>query len=60
MGNGLPAVYVHCTQPLYGGLTQTRDWVRASGMPEVELASGHDAMVTAPEALARLLLDLSD
>ena len=60
VGNGLPAVYVHCTQPLYGGLTQTRDWVRASGMREVALATGHDAMVTAPEALARLLLDLSE
>ena len=59
VGNGLPAVYVHCTQPLYGGLTQTRDWVRANGMREVELATGHDAMVSAPEALARLLLDLT-
>lgn len=60
VGNGLPAVYVHCTQPLYGGLTQTRDWVRASGMRELALATGHDAMVTAPQALAQLLLDLSE
>ena len=59
VGNGLPAVYVHCTQPLYGGLTQTRNWVHASGMREVELATGHDAMVSAPEALASLLLELS-
>lgn len=59
VANGLPAVYVHCTQPLYGGLTRTRDWVRSSGMPEVELATGHDAMVSAPEALAALLLELS-
>ena len=59
VGNGLPTVYVHCTQPLYGGLTQTRDWVRASGMRQVELATGHDAMVSAPAALASLLLELS-
>lgn len=59
VGNGLPAVYVHCTQPLYGGLQQTRDWVRSSGMREVELATGHDAMVSAPEALAELLCELS-
>ena len=60
VGNGLPTVYVHCSQPLYGGLTQTRNWVKASGMREVELATGHDAMVTAPTALADLLEALSD
>ena len=59
VGNGLPAVYVHCTQPLYGGLTLTRNWVKASGMREVELATGHDAMVSAPQALADLLEALS-
>lgn len=55
VANGLPAVYVHCTAPLYGGLTRTRDWVKASGMQEVQLATGHDAMVSAPEALTDLL-----
>ena len=59
VGNGLPAVYVHCTQPLYGGLTLTRHWVKTSGMREVDLATGHDAMVSAPEALADLLDALS-
>ncbi len=59
VGHGLPAVYVHCTAPLYGGLALTRDWVRASGMREVELATGHDAMVSAPAALADLLCALS-
>ena len=59
VGNGLPAVYVHCTQPLYGGLALTREWVRASGMRERELATGHDAMVSAPQALTDLLLELA-
>ena len=59
VGNGLPAVYVHCTQPLYGGLALTRQWVKASGMQEVQLATGHDAMVSAPQALADLLEALS-
>lgn len=59
VGNGLPAVYVHCTEPLYGGLTLTRNWVKASGMRAVELATCHDAMVSAPAALADLLEALS-
>ena len=58
--NGLPAVYVHCIDPLYGGLTKTRDWVGATGMRAVELATGHDAMVSAPGPLAELLEQLVD
>jgi pimeloyl-ACP methyl ester carboxylesterase len=55
IGNGLPAPYVHCTAPLYGGLSRTREWVKGSGMQEVELAAGHDTMVSAPVAVADLL-----
>ena len=58
VANGLPAVYVHCIDPLYRGLTKTRDWVKATGMKTVELATGHDAMVSAPGPLADLLEQL--
>ena len=60
VGNGVPAVYVRCTDPWFAGLQWARDWVEANGMPTVELATGHDAMFTAPAALAELLERLAD
>ena len=54
----VPATYVECT-----------DWMRvfrphaeradAQGWPVLTLPTGHEAMVTAPEALATLLIDVS-
>ena len=58
VGNGLPAVYVQCTDPFFAGLQASRDWVKAHGMKLVEIATGHDAMVTAPDLLAGLLEQL--
>lgn len=61
LGNGLPCTYVHCTQPSYPPLEGSRALARAR--PDWRwrtLATGHDAMVTAPDALARLLLDAAD
>ncbi|MDO8773478.1 MAG: alpha/beta fold hydrolase [Burkholderiaceae bacterium] len=55
IGNGLPAVYVQCTDPVFAGLQTTREWVRASGMKTVDIKTGHDAMITAPVLLAELL-----
>jgi pimeloyl-ACP methyl ester carboxylesterase len=54
-GNGLPAEYVLCADPVYGPLEGSRARARELGWPIVELAAGHDAMVTAPQALADLL-----
>jgi pimeloyl-ACP methyl ester carboxylesterase len=55
VGNGLPAIYVVCTDPLYGPAEASRAWVRAAGWKMVEIATGHDAMVSAPDRLADLL-----
>ena len=59
VGNGLPATYIACTDPVYAPLQSSRDWVKtkgaARGMTMTELATGHDAMVTAPQALADLI-----
>jgi hypothetical protein len=55
VGNGRPAVYVRCTDPIYPPLQASRDWVAAQGWRVLDLAAGHDAMVTSPEALAALL-----
>lgn len=56
VGNGLPCTYIACTAPWYAPLDWTRDWVRSR--PDwtwQEIATGHDAMVTAPAALAGML-----
>jgi len=57
---GIPRTYVHCTAPALAG-TQFPYLARiAAADPEwryAELATGHEAMLTSPEATARLLLD---
>ena len=59
VSHGLRAVYVQCTDPVYAGLQMSRDWVKASAMKTLEIATGHDAMITAPGLLADLLDRLS-
>ena len=57
-GNGLPAEYILCNDPVYGPLEGTRRRrARELGWPVREIATGHDAMVTAPLALADMLED---
>ena len=59
-GNGLPATYVACTDPAYPPLAHARQAARAQpGWTWRELATGHDAMVTAPAALADLLMEIA-
>jgi pimeloyl-ACP methyl ester carboxylesterase len=55
VGNGLPATYIVCTDPIYPPLQSSRDWVKAQGWKMVEIAAGHDAMVIAPDRLADIL-----
>jgi pimeloyl-ACP methyl ester carboxylesterase len=59
VGNGLPASYVACTDPVYEPTLVCRQRVKEAGWPIVELATGHDAMITAPLATADLLERLS-
>jgi pimeloyl-ACP methyl ester carboxylesterase len=54
-GNGLPARYITCTDPVYHPLEAVRRWVARAGWPVEEIATGHDAMVTAPDALVEML-----
>ena len=61
VGNHLPRTYVHCTSPSYAALQASRDWVKAQqGWGWAEIATGHDAMVSAPDELARLLISVSN
>ena len=57
VGNGRPCTYIACTAPFYAPLERARQWARRqSGWRWQEIATGHDAMVTAPAELARMLL----
>ncbi len=59
-GNGLPATYVFCTDPVYAPLEPSRERARAvEGWQWRDLAASHDAMVTHPEATAALLMELA-
>lgn len=60
VGNNLPRTYIACTSPAYAFLDATRRWVRSQ--PDwrwQEIASGHDAMVMAPEELTRMLVGVA-
>ena len=59
IGNNVPSVYVKCTDPVFSALESSRDWVRASGMKMLEIKTGHDAMITAPDLLVDLLDNLA-
>jgi pimeloyl-ACP methyl ester carboxylesterase len=60
VGNGLPKMYVDCTDPLYAGLNPVKARYRGKpGWPFRELKTGHDAMVSAPEETAMLLLEFA-
>lgn len=54
-GNGLPCAYIACTDPAYAPLVPARARAAAAGWPIHDLATGHDAMVSAPQATADLL-----
>jgi len=57
VGNGLPKLYVDCTEPAYAGLAPVKQRIRANPAWKcVELKTGHDAMVSAPAETAKLLL----
>jgi pimeloyl-ACP methyl ester carboxylesterase len=59
LGNGLPITYVAMTNPAYTPLAGVHAWVKQqSGWAWRELAVGHVPMITAPDLLARELLDI--
>ena len=55
IANGLPAAYITCTSPAYGPAILGLERVKKAGWPIAELATGHDAMVTAPTETANQL-----
>jgi pimeloyl-ACP methyl ester carboxylesterase len=61
LGNNRPRTYIHCTNPVYGPLESSRQLVRRQqGWRWLEIATAHDAMVTAPDDLSRMLLEVAN
>ena len=59
LGNGLPASYI-AVMPHYLVTTSSRDYARLrSDWKYLEIQAGHDAMVTSPAQLCRLLEDVA-
>ncbi len=57
----IPRTFVYCNDPAVGPFGQFADRVREDeSWTYFELATGHDAMITAPEEVADLLLQLAD
>jgi pimeloyl-ACP methyl ester carboxylesterase len=55
LGGGLPVTYIACTDPAYPAVHSAHAIARREGWEFCELATGHDAMISAPEATAELL-----
>lgn len=56
-GNGLPCAYIACVEPASGSFGQFAQKVRSlAGWTYAELRTGHNAMVTAPAAVAASLM----
>jgi pimeloyl-ACP methyl ester carboxylesterase len=56
IGNGRPCTYIHCTRPVYAATEASQQLVkRQVSWQWQEIATGHDAMVTAPDELAEML-----
>ena len=57
VGNGLPRTYIRCIQPIYEAVRQSYAEIASDqAWSCIDLDTGHDAMITAPDALADLLL----
>lgn len=55
MGNGLPASYIVCSDPIFGPLEPSRQIARNMKWTMREIKTGHEAMLTAPQELAKML-----
>jgi len=57
LGNKLPVTYIRCTNPAYEPMEASARRARSiPGWRYLELATGHDAMITRPAELAEILL----
>jgi len=52
----IPRIYIHCTPKFTPYMTKAK----SAGWTVKNLAAGHDAMLTAPEPLAKMLIELAE
>lgn len=57
-GEGFHCTYIACTDPNYNPLEWSRERARAYGWQFLSIPTGHDAMVSAPGALAEMFVGL--
>ena len=55
----LSRTFIDLTRPKNSGLVPSTERARAEGVEMLEIATGHDAMVTAPERLAEMLAGIA-
>jgi hypothetical protein len=57
IGNGVPKVYIDCTQPALTAIAAMKDKYRGrADWPFIEIKTGHNAQVTAAKEVTELLL----
>lgn len=57
LGNGVPSTYIVCSDPVFAPLEPSRQIARARGWRFREIPTNHEAMLTMPRELARMLED---
>jgi pimeloyl-ACP methyl ester carboxylesterase len=55
LGTGYPVSFIHCTAPALEIAAQAAEQARARGWTMIEIPTGHDAMLTAPDAVVAIL-----
>lgn len=61
IGNGVACTYIAAANPWYAPGASSRAWVQSQqGWGWREIQAGHDAMVSAPAALASMLMEIAD
>jgi len=59
LGNGVPATYIACTQPLHRSTARSRALAQTMpGWSYREIATGHNAMMLQPGELTRMLTEI--
>ncbi|MDB5860407.1 MAG: alpha/beta hydrolase [Ramlibacter sp.] len=59
-GNGVPTTFIRCTEPLYANIDSSAAYAKSrADWQYLEIRTGHDAMVSAPQELAEMLEGLT-
>ncbi|NIG55517.1 alpha/beta fold hydrolase [Chitinophaga sp. Cy-1792] len=59
LGNGLPRTYIACTNPQLPIMARMSEKAKSLGWQHVDMNTGHDAMITDPAGLSKLLSKLA-